>query len=285
MDDDTENLWAHSDAIQQVRIHYMLEEHFALVRAARVKPWWRMKVAAAVILAAGTAFLLCRAFLPSERCLYVEPVEATAMSAEDVELCKARYASDQSFAHSVDTAFMKYEPGSIENPGAAIKVLEASAEEGVGHRLHAGDRVWRHELVQTSGKMRFAVGDGFEVTILGPAKVRLPDAETIEISSGNVLLDVRKRIGVCVSGRHVAVAQASVGVVVRQDKPSSDLLVTDGVVLIDGGICLKPCDGVRIEADGSLQRYRSLNDSASLREALLAGVSDIRITKRRHYAF
>ena len=46
MDDDTENLWAHSDAIQQVRIHYMLEEHFALVRAARLKPWWRMKVAA-----------------------------------------------------------------------------------------------------------------------------------------------------------------------------------------------------------------------------------------------
>lgn len=283
MVDDTENFWEHADAVRQLRIHYMLDEHFSLVRvnSRNFRSW--IKVAGFLVAAAFIVVLVRIAKSPVPY-LCVEPVETTTLSQEEIELCKARYASDQNFAHAVEPVVMKYEPGSVENPGAAIKVLEVSLEYPQGYHLHAGDRVWRQEIVLPSGKIRFAVGDGCVVTLLGPAKVCLPDETTVEIVSGNVLVDANRRTGVCVSGQRVFVAQASVGVVARQDGASADLLVTDGLVLLGMDTCLKPCDGFRILPDGSLRRYRSLSDGSAIRKSFLAGVSDIRIKERRSHA-
>lgn len=122
------------------------------------------------------------------------------------------------------------------------------------------------------------------MTAVGPAKVRLPDAATVEVVAGNVFVDAHQRINIQVAGQSLAVAEASVGVVVRPDGASADLLVTDGLVLLDRDICLKPCDGVRLDADGSRRRYRSLMDGGSLRETLLAGVSEVRISERKQHA-
>lgn len=284
MDGKRDDLWSGADALRQLRIHFLLEEHFRLARATRPRIPNALKVAAALLLVVGVAVVVGRsAFRPTDAYLCVEPVEATTLTQEELELCRARYSADRSFAHAVRPEIMKYEPGTISNPGAAIEVLEASSAAS-GHHLHAGDRVWRQELVLPSGRLRFSVGGGCVVTAVGPAKVRLPDAATVEVVAGNVLVDAHQRIDIRAAGQSLAVAEASVGVVVRPDGQSADLLVTDGLVLLERDICLKPRDGVRFGADGSRQRYRSLVDGGSLRETLLAGVSDIRISERKQHA-
>lgn len=278
-----DDMWTQGDALRQLRVHFLLEEHFRLTRAARPRvPLW-MKVAAALLLLVGVAAVLGRALCPSS-VLYVEPVEATTLTQDEIDLCKARDMADRSFAHAADSVHMKYEPGSVANPGAAIEILEVSSAGTSGHHLHVGDRVWRQELVLPSGRIRFAVGNGCVVTAVGPARVLLPDAGTVEVAVGTVLVDAHRRVGIRVSGRNVVVAQASVGVVARPDGASADLLVTDGLVLLGRDMCLKPCDGVRFGADGSQRRYRSRADGGSLRKELLAGVSDIRISERKKHA-
>lgn len=283
MDGKRDDLWSGADALRQLRIHFLLEEHFRLARATRPHIPNGLKAAAA-LLAVGVAVVVGRsAFRPTDAYLCVEPVEAATLTQEELELCRARYSADRSFAHAVNPEIMKYEPGTIANPGAAIEVLEASSAAS-GHHLHAGDRVWRQELALPSGRLRFSVGGGCVVTAVGPAKVRLPDAATVEVIAGNVLVDAHQRVDIRVAGQSLAVAEASVGVVVRSDGQSADLLVTDGLVLLERDICLKPRDGVRFGRDGSKQRYRSLVDGGSLRETVLAGVSDIRISERKQHA-
>lgn len=284
MDGKRDDLWTGVDTLRQLRIHFLLEEHFRLSRAVRPRLPRGLKASAAFLLAVGVAVVVRQyALRPTGPCLRVEPVEAVTLTQEELELCRARYSANRSFAHAVRPEIMKYEPGTIANPGAAIEVLEASSAAS-GHHLHAGDRVWRQELVLPSGRLRFSVGDGCVVTAVGPAKVRLPDAATVEVVAGNVFVDAHQRINIQVAGQSLAVAEASVGVVVRSDGRSADLLVTDGLVLLDRDICLKPCDGVRLDADGSRRRYRSLMDGGSLRETLLAGVSEVRISERKQHA-
>ena len=55
MGDDIENFWAHADTFRQLRIHYMLEEHFSLIRGNG--PCFRRwtKVAGLVVAAALAA--------------------------------------------------------------------------------------------------------------------------------------------------------------------------------------------------------------------------------------
>lgn len=285
MDDRQDDFWTGAGALRQLRIHFLLEEHFRLARAARPRVSTGLKVAAACLVAVGLAAVAWRSVRrpPSAACLRVESVESTTLTQEEVDLCRARYFADRAFASADAHEITKYEPGTIANPGAAIEVLEVASVVS-GHHLHAGDRVWRQELVLPSGRLRFAVGDGCVVTAVGPAKVRLPDFATVEVVSGTVFVDAHARVDVRAAGQRLAVSEASVGVVARPDGASADLLVTDGLVLLDGDAFLKPRDGVRLGADGTRRRYRSLLDGGSLRETLLAGVSDIRISERKQHA-
>ncbi len=280
MDVNTEDFWNRTDTVGQLRVHYLLEEHFALESAnARSMGIW--KKAACLLALAGLSVAIWMFAKPSSSCLQVELVETSALSSEDLEMCKARYMSAQSFVRPSAVGLVKYEPDSIANPGTPIKVMEADSEADAGHRLHAGDYVWRQELVQTSGKLRFAVGDGCEVTMLGPAEVRLRDSSTIEVVSGSILIDASSHMYVSYSGQCVAIDQASVAVVARRDGQSLDLIVTDGLVLMGPEMCLRPCEGVRMGSDGSLKRYRSLVGGGCLRDTIMAGISDIRINERR----
>lgn len=280
MDDRKDDLWSGADALRQLRIHFLLEEHFQLAYAARPRIPTGLKIAAGGLLALGAAVVAGRSALrPEEAFLRVEPVESACLTQEEMELCQARYAADRSFSLDVSHDLMKYEPGTISNPGAAIEVLEVSSADS-GRHLNAGDRVWRQELVLPSGRIRFSVGDGCVVTAVGPATVRLPDPATVEVVSGSVFVDAHRRVDIRAAGQALAVADASVGVVVRPGGQMADLLVTDGLVLLDRDVCLKPRDGVRLGADGSRQRYRTPLDGGSLRETLLAGALDIRISGR-----
>ena len=49
-----DDMWTQGDALRQLRVHFLLEEHFRLTRAARPRvPLW-MKVAAALLLLVGS---------------------------------------------------------------------------------------------------------------------------------------------------------------------------------------------------------------------------------------
>ena len=261
----------------QIRMHYVLEEYFSLEKAAGRKGFMWLKVAAMLVLFVGMSVLALCSHRRVDQCLYVSASDMPSLTASEYDMLKARYFAEHYEEGAFSEQLVKYEPGAIENPGAAIEVLQTSSEMAAGHQLNEGDRVWRQDIDLPVGQMRFRVGAQGVVTIVGPATVKLHDEKTIEVVSGCVYVEANRTVSLILAGRRLTIDNASVGVVARGDGASCDLIVTDGIALLGGGRCLRTQDGVRISATGALQAYRSLGDSQSLHCKFLAGVSNVRI--------
>ena len=270
---------ARTDYGRQIRVHLMLKEHFSLAQAVRRPSRGVLKAVAAVLLVVGVVAVVCSTGRSPARCLRVEAAEAEVLSAEELECLKMRYFAERSPSSASAAEIVKYEPGSVANPGAAIEVLEMSVAKRAGQHLNVGDRVWRKEIVLSEGQLRFQVGARNVVTAVGPAVVRLPDGQTVEVVSGCAFVEARQPVNLVLMGHRIVLNDTSAGVVVRADGSAGDLLVTDGLVLLQDGCCLRSQSGVRFSSDGSRQTYRSASDGQMLQGAFLAGISDVRIER------
>lgn len=211
----------------------------------------------------------------------VHVVEDSSISAEELELLKARYATDRSFVRHVEPELIKYEPGVIDNPGAPIRVLDMASANENGRHLRPGDRVWRETIEIGEGSMRFEVGSNCIVTVHAPAKIELRSESAVEIVRGGVFLDVKDAVTVDVAHQRICFANSSVGLVVSEHGETADMLVTDGVVRVGRDGFFKPRDGARIFADGKVVRYRSHEPAESVRGQFLASVPTITISGRK----
>lgn len=270
---------ARTDYAIQIRMHYILKEYFSLEKAVGRKGFMWLKVAAMLVLLAGMSVLAFCSHRRVDRCLYVSASDMPSLTASEYDMLKARYFAEHYDEGVFSGQLVKYEPGAIENPGAAIEVLQTSAEMTAGHQLNEGDRVWRQDIDLPGGQISFRVGSQGIVTVVGPATVKLHDEKTIEVVSGCVYVEANRTVSLILAGRRLSIDNTSVGVVAREDGRSCDLIVTDGIVLLGDGRCLRAQDGVRISAKGELQAYRSLGDSQSLQCKFLAGVTNVRIER------
>jgi len=270
---------ARKDYAIQLRMHYILKEHFSLEKVICRKGSIWLKVAAMLVLLAGMSVLAVCSHRRVERCLYVSASDMPSLTASEYDMLKARYFAEHYEKGAFSGQLVKYEPGAIENPGAAIEVLQTSSEMAAGHQLNEGDRVWRQDIDLPSGQMSFRIGSHGVVTVVGPATVKLHDEKTVEVVSGCVCVEASRAVSLILAGRRLSIDNTSVGVVARGDGTSCDLIVTDGIALLGDGRCLRARDGVRISAKGELQAYRSLGDSQSLQCKLLAGVTNVRIER------
>ena len=221
-------------------------------------------------------FELRRARQP-DNAIQVELIDECGMTEDELELYKARYASDRAFNGHHESKFIKYEPGVVENPGAPIRVLENVSVGQNGRHLRPKDRVWRETIEIADGFLRFEIGTNCIVTVKAPARVEIRDEFTFEIVHGSAFFDVKTMAVVGVGGQQITVSKASAGFVVPERGGWADMLVTDGVVKIGDDEFLKPRDGSRIYPDGRRLRYRSVDGAEDVRGRILAGIRDVRI--------
>lgn len=169
----------------------------------------------------------------------------------------------------------------MDNPGAAIRVLEVVSNETTGRHLRPGDRVWRERIELGAGMMRFEVGSNCVVTVHAPALVELKDEQSLNVLRGGVFLDVKDKVVVGVSRQRILLANTSVGIVADEQGDNADMLVTDGVACLGHDGFFKPRDGARISVGGKVTRYRSMEAAEIVRGRFLARMPSIRIERRR----
>lgn len=243
---------------------------------------WLLVAASLVICLFG--FLLIselRSSWQPDNAIRVELVDQCGMTDDELELYKARYASDRAFTRRLEHEFIKYEPGVVENPGAPIRVLENASDGQNGRHLRPKDRVWRETIEIADGFLRFEIGTNCIVTVNAPARVEIRDEFTFEIVYGSAFFDVKTMAMIGVGGQQITVSKASAGFVVPECGSWADMIVTDGVVKIGDEEFFKPRDGSRIYPDGRRLRYRSVDRAENLRGRILAGVRDVRIAGER----
>jgi len=180
----------------------------------------------------------------------------------------------------------KYEPGSIPNPGAGIEIVEMAQEGGHSRLLAKGDRVWREHLKLDAGKMVFRLGTGVQVTLFGPAELRLHDEHSVSLTSGTLLAECGEQPlrvavqGLSVQSRHVTFCvNASAG-------RRTDVVVVSGTLQAAFLACgrlghLAAGDGVRLLTGHTAQRFRCLLPEDKLRARFFAGNSFITMRDRR----
>ena len=127
--------------------------------------------------------------------------------------------------------------------------------------------------------MKFKLGEHGVVTVVGLAEVRLHDDKTIEVTSGCVYVEAHHAVSLVLAGRRFVLDKTSVGVVARNNGSECDLVVTEGLVLLGEGRCLRVQDGMRMMSDGAWQAFRSFADAQILRGKFIAGVADVKIGK------
>ena len=276
---------AWKDYVTQVRIHLMLEEYFLLEKVVCRSGFKWLKRAASVVLVVGMVTLVFLSFRDTESHLHVVASTMPMLTADECEMLKARYFVECAGSGAFAGQLVKYEPGTIENPGAAIEVLKTSAKEMAGHHLNEGDRVWRQNIVLPEGQMSFKIGGRGVVTIIGPSAVKLHDDKTVEVQSGCVYVETQQSVSLVLAKRRLTIDNASVGVVAQGDGESCDLVVTDGIVLMGEGHCLRTQDGVRITTGGELKAFHSFGNAQILQSRFLTGVSDIKIKEGHNYVF
>lgn len=267
----------------QMRMHLLLTEHARLRevererRGRRNSVCWAAAACLALLLFAIGTCLLARS--RDEHVIRVEVEQGRGVTDEEMELCRARFLADASVACEDEGEFVKYEPGVVENPGAAIEILDVDVANVNGRHLRRGDRVWREEILLQEGTMRFGVGSNCTLTVHAPAKLAIRDDHTFDVRSGCIVFDAKRPVSLSVAGGGMVALDASVGVVAFPDKGYADLLVMDGMARVGVDAYFRPGSGVRIFEDGRLVRYRSCASTEIVRSSLREGAKVVLFNK------
>ena len=189
--------------------------------------------------------------------------------------------------HASEPEMIKYEPGVIENPGAAIEIIAMEGDDLQGRHLVKGDKVWREHLnLPAAGSMKFQFEDGATVTLIGPATLDIADSNSIILRRGAIMVECNDQM--------LALKMPQADVHIRNaifcadgsNGQKSDVMVLSGFVKLIGASeepvhYLTAKEGLRLADNAAPIRFRLMPSEQRAREKFLTGTSKIVMTKGR----
>ena len=182
---------------------------------------------------------------------------------------------------------IKYEPGVIENPGAAIEIIAMEGADTHGRHLVNGDKVWREHLnIPADGSMKFKFETGATITLIGPATLDLEDKRTVSLTSGAIMVECADQLlslklpeAEVQNCNAVFCADISVG-------KRCDILALSGIIKVvrseDAAASYLPAgDGIRLVHNSRPTRFRCMASNQDAKDKFLTGNSKIVMGRRR----
>ncbi len=186
-----------------------------------------------------------------------------------------------------DPEMLKYEPGVIENPGAAIEVLAMEGDDVQGRHLVRGDKVWREQLnLPAAVSMKFQLEGGARITLIGPATLEIEDAARVFLRRGAILVECDDQmLALKLPGGEVHNCNATF----CADNSAgnwSDVMALSGVIKVTGAVdgaahYLPANEGLRLAGGDEPVRFRLMAPEQVARAKFLSGKSRIVMNRGR----
>lgn len=231
-----QNPTARKEYVNQLRIHFLLkEEGAAICSQQRMKQKGRFRnrivVAAIAILCLTLSITSWKIY--SSNILYVDVI-----SKQDVNWMDQMSPIDWRAYHenrkaeekaNIQTQFVKYGPGVISNPGAAIKILAITSKRQEKTHLHPGDCVWRSQLGIEEGQIKIGINEQTKITLHGPSKIEIIHENRIRLHFGTFITQTTSpALQIELPDRGVVSGVAEIGFFAYKGKNETDLLVFNG---------------------------------------------------------
>ncbi len=182
---------------------------------------------------------------------------------------------------------IKYEPGLIVNPGAAIEILAMEGDDIQGRHLVKGDKVWREHLnLPAEGSMKFKLETGATITLIGPATLDIEDAKTVSLRSGAIMVECNDQM-LALKLPHAEVHNCNALFCADNSGGQwSDVMALSGIIKVIGAedrlvYYLTADEGFRLAGSAVPIRFRLMASQQDAKDKFLSGKSKIVMNKGR----